>query len=261
MRAVEEALGAELFRRHPRGLALTDLGAAMVDPARAMHEAAGRIALTAAGHQEALEGTVRITASVAMSLHHMPRIIAGMRQAEPLIQIELVPSDESRNLLFREADIAVRMYRPSQPDLIARHLGDMALGLYGAKSYLDRVGHPTSLDEALKLDFVGYDALPLLIDGFAEAGITVTRDWFPVRCDDHATYWELVRAGAGLGFGQRPMAALVPDIEEIETGFPLPPLPVWLTAHERMRRTPRLRRVWDMLVDGLTPLLSERSGI
>ena len=191
-----------------------------------------------------------------MSLHHMPTIIAGIRQAEPKIQIELVPSDESRNLLFREADIAIRMYRPSQPDLIARHLGDMRLGLYGARGYLDRAGRPGTLEQALQMDFVGYDELSLLIDGFAQAGITVARDWFPVRCDDHATYWELVRAGAGLGFGQKPVADMTPDIEEIATGFPLPPLPVWLTAHERMRRTPRLRRVWDLLAEGLGPLLA-----
>ena len=256
VRAVEEALGAELFHRHARGLSLTDTGAHLMGPARAMHEAAQRLALTAAGEQEALRGTVRITASVAVSLHHLPAIVARIRAAEPEIQIEIVPSDESRNLLYREADIAIRMYRPEQLDLVTRHLGDVRLGLYGATAYLDRVGRPETLEDLLALDFVGYDTLPLMIEGFAERGIAVSREWFPVRCDNHAVYWELVRKGAGLGFGQKPMADRVAEVEEIALGFPLPPLPVWLTAHETLRRTPRLRRVWDLIAEGLAPILA-----
>ncbi len=47
-----------------------------------------------------------------------------------------------------------------------------------------------------------------------------------------------------------------PDIVEIDLGFPIPPLPIWLTAHEAMRQTPRVRRVWDMLAIGLRPLVT-----
>ena len=254
-RAVEEALGLELFERHAKGLTLTEAGTRLVEPARAMHEAAGRIALAAAGTNEELAGTVRITASVAVSFHHLPVLLAELRRQEPEIEIELVPSDESRSLLYREADIALRMYRPQQLDLVAQHLGDLELGLFGATHYLDRVGRPQTFKEAFALDFVGYDALPLIVDGMAAAGFRVTREWFPVRCDDHATQWELVRAGAGLGFAQKSVGDNTPGIEAIETGFPLPPLPLWLTAHERLHRTPRVRRVWRHLAEGLAEVV------
>lgn len=256
VKAMEAQLGAELFHRRPKGFDLTETGAALVEPARAMRASANRIALAAAGREARLEGTVRITASVAMALHHLPPIIARIRADEPAIQIELVPSDGSSNLLFREADIAVRMYRPRQLDLVTTHLGDIELGLFGATGYLDRRGRPAQQDELLEHDFVGYDANPAILDGFRAAGFALSREWFATRCDDHAAYWELVRAGCGLGFAQASVGRACPCVEEIRVGLELPSLPVWLTAHETMRRTPRIRRVWEMLAEGLAPVIA-----
>ncbi|MCK0095202.1 LysR family transcriptional regulator [Yoonia sp. F2084L] len=256
IKAIEAQLGAELFRRQPRGFALTQTGADLVAPAIAMRDAVQQIALTAAGRQAQLEGTVRITASVATSAMHLPSIIAKIRKLEPEIAIELVPSDDTSNLLYREADIAVRMYRPTQLDLVTQHIGDIALGVFAAKSYLAERGVPQSLSEATGHDFVGYDALPHIIDGMIKAGIDVDRDWFKVRCDDHIAYWELVRAGCGIGFAQRNVGSIDPLVTELMRDITIPPLPIWLTAHEAMRQTPRIRRVWDLLAEGLRPLVS-----
>lgn len=252
---LEQQLGAELFHRRPRGLALTESGAALVGPARQMQEASRQISLAAAGQQTRLDGTVRITASVATAAHHMPAIIAEMRAAEPGIEIELVASDESRNLLYREADIAVRMYRPTQLDLITRHIGDLEIGIYAAQSYIDRCGLPQP-DDWREHDFVGFDANTLLIDGFAAMGRPVTRDFFAVRCDDNIAHLALIAAGCGVGFAQVPIANRHPNLVRLDWGFEVPPLPVWLTAHEAMRQTPRIRRVWSMLEKGLAPLVA-----
>jgi len=251
IKAIEAQLGVELFHRRPKGFELTETGAALIEPARAMRDAAHRIGLTASGRSADLRGTVRITASVAMSMYHLPKVIADLRLAEPDIQIELVPSDQTSNLLFREADIAVRMYRPRQLDLVARCLGDIELGIFGAGHYLDRRGRPTSADDLLRHDFVGYDAKPAILDGFRSAGIALSRDWFATRCDHDAVYWELLRAGCGLGFAHASVGRSCFGMEEVQTGLDLPKLPVWLTAHEAMRHTPRLRRVWDALAEGL----------
>ena len=255
IKTLEAQLSAELFKRQARGLELTETGAALVAPARAMREAMGQIALAAAGQSARIEGTVRITASVMTSQYHLPDIIANIRQKEPAIAIELVPSDDSRNLLYREADIAVRMYRPTQLDLVTQHIGGLALTVCAAKSYLDRKGPLRGPEDFPNHDFVGYDNSTRLIDGMRQAGIEVKRDFFKVRCDDHASYWNLVRAGCGIGFSQITIAQEDPDVEVIDLGFPIPPLPILLTAHEAMRHTPRVRRVWDLLVEGLKPLV------
>ena len=256
IKLIEAQLGVELFHRQPRGLALTQTGAALVAPAQAMRDAVRQISLKAAGRQMQLEGTVRITASVAFSVMHLPQIIEQIRAVEPQIAIELVPSDTTSNLLFREADIAVRMYRPTQLDLITKHLGDVDLGFFAAKSYLDARGRPTTLDELMAHDFVGYDAAPDIVDGFRAMRQDVTREFFKVRTDDNMAYWALVRAGCGIGLAQRIIGQADRLVEELEMGIELPVLPVWLTAHEAMRQTPRVRRVWQLLERGLKPLVS-----
>jgi DNA-binding transcriptional LysR family regulator len=191
-----------------------------------------------------------------VSVFHLPPILARMRQAEPEIAIDLVPGDSTTNLLFREADIAVRMYRPTQLDLVTRHLGDMPLAMFAAQSYLDRRDTPQTPADLLAHDIVGYDENPLIIEGFRNAGFPVDRDFFRMRCDDNIVYWQLIRAGCGIGFAQRNVGRADPLVRELALGFPLPILPIWLTAHEAMRGTPRIRRVWDLLAEGLLPLVA-----
>lgn len=256
IRAIETALGSELFRRHPKGFDLTETGLALVEPAKAMRDAVRRIGLTAAGREQRLEGTVRITASEVVSFHLLPEIVAAIRVAEPQIEIEVVPSDDSSNLLYREADIAVRMYRPTQLDLVTKHLGDVDLGLFASEGYAARRGVPKSPEDLLSHDIVGYDVSPLIIKGFRSGGLIVDRSFFKTRCDNQLVAWELVKAGAGLGFAQRSVGLAEPLVREVRLGLDLPSLPVWLTAHQAMRHTPRIRRVWEMLEDGLRPHVS-----
>ena len=254
IREIEAALGAELFHRHAKGLALTETGAAMLAPARAMRESSGRIALIAAGDDRGLSGDVRVTASVVMSHFVLPEILARLRAEAPGISIDLVASDGSENLLFREADIAVRMYRPEQLDMVTRHVTDIPLGIFAAGSYLDRVGRPETVEAALELDWIGFDRNELMIRAMREAGWPVSRDFFALRTDDQAAYWELVRAGCGIGVMQLPIGARDRKVEQLLPWIGLPRLPVWLTAHEALRRVPRVARVWDALAQGLSAL-------
>jgi DNA-binding transcriptional LysR family regulator len=241
-----------LFERQARGLELTDTGESLLEPARAMRAAFGQLRLRAAGRDHKMEGTVRITASEVMAHHVLPKIIAGMREAEPNIQIELVPSDASENLLFREADIAVRMYRSTQLDVITKQIGTVEMGIYAAKSYLAKHGTPERIDDLLNHTIVGYDRDDRIIVGMRDLGWPATREFFDVRCDDQNTYWELVRAGCGVGFTQQSFASVDPLIARVLPEVELPTLPIWLAAPEVMRSTPRIKRVWDMLEEGIS---------
>lgn len=247
IQAIEEALQVALFTRTAQGQALTEAGAALLPSARAMQAAAAALAMTARSRFAGIEGTVRITASRVVSQMILPPVLARLRAEEPGLQIDLVPSDTSENLLFGEADIALRMYRPTQGDLVARHLADLPLGLFAAKAYLDRKGRPTSPAELMRLSFVGQDRMDQIIRAMQALGIDVTRSFFPVRCDDPLTYVELVRAGCGLGGILRAVGDPDPLLERIDLIPGLPSLPVWLTAPPRLRQSPRLRRVWDAL--------------
>ena len=169
-------------------------------------------------------------------------------RAQPL---ELVASDATDNLLQREADIAIRMYRPDHPDVIARKVGAVRLGTYGATAYLDRRGRPRNMQDLMDHDVVGYDRSDQILRGFAAAGHPVDRHFFAVRCDDQVAYWRLVVAGAGIGFSQVRVGDAEPKVERVLPDFPIPELPVWLAAHEELRTNQRVRRVFDFLADGL----------
>ena len=110
------------------------------------------------------------------------------------------------------------------------------------------------MDQLGDHDFVGYDRNSDIVDGFRAAGVLIGREFFKARCDDNIVYWELVRAGCGIGFAQALVGRADPLVVELPFGQMVPKLEMWLTAHEAMRQTPRIRRVWDMLAEGLRPL-------
>ena len=254
VQALETALGTQLFDRHARGLRLSEAGAALLPHARAMRVALNGLTMAAAEQAGALSGTVRITASVFLSHYVLPPVLAGIRQRQPEIRIELAASDESESLHLREADIALRMYRPTQLDLVTRHLADIGIGAFAATAYLDRAGRPHRVEDLLAHDLIGFDRNPLIVETMRRLGLNVGREDFALRCDNQATTMALIRAGCGIGFAQVPVGRAEPLVEQLEMDLGVPPLPVWIAAHEKMRRTPRIRRVWELLVEDLPPL-------
>ena len=250
VKTLEDSLEAQLFTRTPNGMALTERGRALFEHAQAMQRAAEAARLAGLGQAGREAGAVRVTASIFVSHNILPRLLAELRQAHPAFTIDLVASDKSENLLFREADIAIRMYRPRQLDMVTRHIGDVQVGLFGSRDYIRRRGMPER-ESLLDHDFVGYDRDDEIIRGFRAHGMDVDRDFFVVRTDNQAAYWEMVRAGCGLGFGQVAQADADPDLVRIPVALDIPPLQVWLTAHERVRQIPRVARVWEFLSERL----------
>ncbi len=243
----EAALEVQLFTRVAQGLVLTEAGQVLLLPARAMRQAAADLALAAAGRATGIAGTVRITASRVVSSAILPPILARLRVDEPGIEIDLVPSDTTENLLLGEADLALRMYRPTQLDLVAQNLANLPMGIYAARAYLDRHGRPSTPDDLLGLNFIGQDRDTQIIRAMAGAGISVSRSFFPVRTDDPLVYQDLIRAGCGIGGLLCRIGDAEPGLERIDGLVTLPDLPVWLVAAPALRQSPRLRRVWDAL--------------
>lgn len=251
---LETQLGLSLFSRQSRGLAMTAEAEILLPHAQAMRDAAAQLTLAAASRDQALTGTVRITASRIVSHHILPQILADLHRAEPGIEIELTPTDDSDNLLFRESDIALRMYRPSQADLIATHLCDIPTGLYAAKSYVADHGAPADFAVLMQHRFVGFDKSDLMLRVMASLGVASRREDFAIRCDDQIVYWNLVRAGLGIGGMQCHIGDADPGVCHVAPFVNLPPLPIWLTAASALRNTPRIRRVFDALADSFRTL-------
>ena len=244
---LESQLGVSLFERTGRGVTPTAAGRAIVESARRMAEAAGEVEVRLRGAGDPLAGTVRLAASEVMAAFILPPILAHLSAKYPRLQIDLVASNQISNLLRREADIAVRMVRPTQASLIGRRLGDLVLGLYASEGYLRRAGEPETPADLAGRALVGLDTDDSLIRGFQAVGAGVTRDHFAVRTDNQVAYIRLVEAGAGIGVVPNVVAQ---DLDRLVRIFPdqsAAALPAWLVTHREIGDNPLIRAVFDTL--------------
>jgi DNA-binding transcriptional LysR family regulator len=245
--ALEEELGVILFERVGRGLTLTPGGLELLDHVRAMGDAANRVSLTAAGQSQSIEGTVCIAASEIHAALVLPPILAKLRRAEPGIHIELVASTRASDLRRREADIALRNFPPTEPDLIAKKIRDIPARLYAAPEYLEKIGNPRLPRDLRQADFINIDSTGMFMKGLNALGLELTERNFPILTENYLVMWELVKHGLGIGI----LDGLVGDTEpRVRRVLPdLAPLtfPIWLVAHREVNTSRRIRVVFDLL--------------
>ena len=249
--ALEAALDVTLFLRAAGGFKPNSIALRLYEPAARAQALLAEAAIMAEGAREELGGTVRITASTMISSYVLPDILAAIRLRHPRITLDIVPSDSAENLLLREADIAIRMFRPTQLELIARHLGDIALVATAHESYAQRRGLPASIAELWSHDVLGFDRSDAIETHARTLGFAITREQFALRSDDQTMLWEMAKAGLGIGFGQLGLVQRTPGMLALELPLDLPALPVWLTAHRQLFTSARIRAIYDALADGL----------
>lgn len=254
--ALEQALGLTLFERTLQGLKPTDAALRLYEPVAGAQRALAEASLMAEGSTSALSGSVRITSSNITSHYVLPAMLLDLRRTFPQIAIELVPSDSVQNLLLREADIAVRMFRPTQLELITRKLGEIPIVCCAHESYLASRSTPRSLGDLLDHDLVGFDRSDLIISTARSMGFELRRADFIVRTDSQTAMWELIKAGLGISFAQAGIVRDTPGMVALLPGFSVPPLEVWLTTHRELFTSRRIRAIYDRLGEGFTQYLA-----
>ncbi len=247
VKALEEELGVALFERVGKGLELTPGGLELVEYARAMADAAGQISLAASGQSLSIEGTVRITATEVTSAFILPPIIAKLRRLEPGIMIDLVATNSMRDLRRREADIAIRSARPSDPQLIARKLRDTEARLFASAGYLDKMCGFHSPEDLKRAHFIGFEDNAPLLDGLNAKGLGLSESNFPLLVGNHLAQWEMVKNGLGLGVMLTRIGEAEPLVRCAAPWFDPFPIEVWLAAHRELRTSRRIRLVFDFL--------------
>ncbi|USQ96658.1 LysR family transcriptional regulator [Caulobacter sp. RL271] len=249
---LEAQLGVALFTRSPSGLTPTPLGQELAQHARAMALAAASLARAASAEADAASGAVRITASEVVGLEVLPPILATLREAHPGLVFELALTNRSEDLLRREADIAVRMVRPTQEALVAKRIGNIPLGLHAHRRLLDAWGRPTTLDEAQRLPLIGYESETTLVRALKAMGLDLRLDAFTFRTDSDVAQLAAIRAGLGLGVCQSGLAIRDPMLERVLPEVFNFDLETFVVTHEDLKDVRRVRLVFDALVAGLT---------
>jgi DNA-binding transcriptional LysR family regulator len=258
--ALETDLGVALFDRTLQGLKPTEAALRLYEPVREAEKALAEAAMVAEGSATELAGTVRITSSTVTSNYILPPILRDIRTEFPSIAVELVPSESVENLLLREADIAVRMFRPTQLELIARKLGEIPIVACAHESYLLARGTPQGVNDLVSHDLIGFDRSEVILTVAKAMGFDLKRSNFTVRTDSQTAMWELMRAGLGIGFAQLGMVREAPGMRRLLPGFFAPPLEVWLTTHRELYLSRRIRTIYDRLAEGLLSYLGRTSS-
>lgn len=248
---LEQELGVVLFERVGRGLTLTPSGLELLEHVREMGSAAGRVSLTALGQSEALEGEISISASETYAAVLLPPILAKLRSTEPGIHIEVVVSNRASDLLRREADIAIRNFRPTEPDLIAKKIGIADAILYASADYVEQLGNPKTPYDLRHANFINLDRTGAMLKGLNTLGLGLTEANFPVLTESYLVMWELVKQGIGIGIldahigdADPGVIRVLPDLEPLS-------FPMWLVAHREVTTSRRIRHVFDFLAKEL----------
>ncbi|MBA4795003.1 MAG: LysR family transcriptional regulator [Phenylobacterium sp.] len=257
--ALEQKLGSPLFLRSPRGLQPTELALELAPRLEDMAAAAAAALRDVAGAADQDGGVVRLTASEVIGCEILPPILADFQAKHPQIEIELILSNQLADLTRRDADIAIRMARPTQNTLVARKIGLMRLNLYAAPEYVARRGRPCSVEEIDDHVIIGFDSDTPKIQGRVDLGRPITRDMFSIRTDSQVGQLAAVRAGLGIGachsglaerYGLQPV---LPDRFCIE-------MEMWLCMLEGLRTTRRMRLMFDHLAKGLAAYVDPRGS-
>jgi DNA-binding transcriptional LysR family regulator len=247
---LEQRLGSPLFLRSPRGLQPTDLALELKPHLHDMAAAASAAVRDASGLANSLGGSIRITASEIVGAEVLPPILTSFREEHPDVIIEMMLSNVLDDLSRREADIAVRMAPPTQSALVAKKVGEVDLGFYATREYLDRHGTPQSMDDLDDHALVGFDGPARSIRDLSGFNMTIDRELFAFRCDSDLAQLAAVSAGFGIGVNQ-PMIAQRRGLVRVLPGRTVAPLGVWIVMHENLRGSRRMRAMFDHLVDGV----------
>lgn len=255
--ALEESLSVPLFHRHARGLILTEQGELLFRTAREVFAKLAMAESLISESKDRPKGPLKITTTVAFgSIWLTPRIREFM-ELYPEIQVSLVVDDSELDLSMREADVAIRMSPPRQPDLIQRHLVSVQVHIYASPEYLKKYGmpqRPEDLDEH-RLIVYGEDTRPPVpgVNWLLDAGSRLGHDRRPILTVNN-TYGMLRAVVSGLGVASLPdfVAQENPALVRVLPELAGPPNEAYFVYPEELRASKRISVFRDFLLRKVT---------
>lgn len=144
--ALEQDIGVPLFHRHARGLILTEQGEALYRTSNEVMLKIDSVRARLAESAERPSGPLKFTTTIGLGSTWLTQRLHEFVDLYPSIHLQVILDDEELDLSMRQADVAIRLRQPTQPDLIQRRLFTVHMHLYAAPSYLKRFGHPATLE-------------------------------------------------------------------------------------------------------------------
>lgn len=249
IRALEEALNTTLFRRHARGLILTEQGELLFDATSAMSKRLDAASARIRDSEEEVFGELRVTTTTGFgSLWLAPRL-NKLYETYPDLKIDLILEERVLDLPMREADVAIRMKEPSQADLIRKRLMSVRMRLFASPDYLDAEGEPHTLGDLADHRLICQNATAPQVS----AGALLVRQLLAHQMRSLLTvnnYFGVLQAVLNnLGIGLLPdyitndfpnLRRVLPEVESNE-------VPVFLAYPEELRHSKRVTAFRDFV--------------
>jgi DNA-binding transcriptional LysR family regulator len=251
--ALEESVSMPLFHRHARGLILTEQGELLFRTAREVFAKLAMAEGLISESKDRPKGPLKITTTVAFGSVWLTPRIREFLDLYPEIQVSLVVDDSELDLSMREADVAIRMSPPRQPDLIQRHLVSVQVHVYASTEYVKKYGqptHPEDLDEHRVIVY-GEDARPPVpgVNWLMEVASKPGHDRRPILSVNN-TYGMLRAVMSGLGIAALPdfVANEHSDLVRVLPEVAGPPNEAYFVYPEELRTSKRISVFRDFLL-------------
>ncbi|MDY7533844.1 LysR family transcriptional regulator [Pseudomonas sp. Bout1] len=255
--ALEQSVGVSLFIRSPAGLLPTDTAKDLISHVEAMALAANAFNRAASADAALASGTVRLTSGKLLGVEVLPPMLRSLRRDHPQLAIELSVSNRLQALARQEADVAVRIRRPTETTVVARKVGDLQVGLYATPELLAEQGTPDTVAQLHGYPLIGPDRNVLEIEFLRERGFDCSAPNALIRTDDHLAQLAALRAGLGIGVCSRQVAQRH-GLVRVLPGQVDFNVDVWIAMHQDVRKVQRIALVFDALGGALTDFFQPR---
>lgn len=250
----EEDLGITLFHRHARGLILTEQGELLFQTSTEIFTKMMAIEGQLSDARDTTDGELSVTLPEFLGTSWLGPHVGDFHRAHAEIELSLLLDDRIFNLGLREADAAVRLYKPEQSELIQRHLADINFVACASKDYLAANGTPKKLGDLQRHTVIGYPDQALVPYKnpnhlFEQAGIPITKNRNMIRMNSISTIRQAIRSGAGVGVLPKFMANNLPDIVPLLPDVKIPSVDMFFVYPEDRRHSKRIAIFRDFLVN------------
>lgn len=254
--ALEDSLGAKLFHRHARGLAMTHEGEQLRAATADMHERIDRAAQAIDASRDRPTGTIRLTTTVSFGSTWLARQLGDFLDRYPDISVHLMLTDVDLDLAKREADVAIRFHRPFQTELMQRPLAGIRHHLCASADYLARHGRPQSVADLDQHRLIAYgEAAPDYLKGInwiLELGHEGNPRAAALTINNSHGVLQAVEAGAGIAALPSYLIRTSAHVEVVLPELEGPVFRTFFTYPAELRRSLRIAALRDFLAARMT---------
>lgn len=247
--ALEGRLGATLFDRHRLGLSLTVAGRGIWETACQMEAAAHAVERHVLGEDARLQGPVRISVTEGMGAIWLTPHLMRFQRENPAITVEIVSDNAVVDLTRGGADIALRLTRPQQPELVGKRVGYLTLRLYASTVYTSVFGAPQNIAEVADHKIVDFSWIYASARGNRWRALAETHSNIAYRSNSSLAQLNAIVCGFGIGLLPSYVEDLYSTLEPILPYVVWPQQEIWLVSHQDTRGNARIRSALDYLID------------